>query len=97
LFLNFVKKKCNDEVDMKKATFLYVQCISNGKNIYWLLFVYYYQMSLWTDNVVRMSTLKRSESYMICYGFLYTISHLIMHHMPCMFLGLEITSYIKTV
>ena len=34
---------------------------------------------------------------MICYDFLYTISHLIMHYMPCMFLGLEITSYIKTV
>jgi hypothetical protein len=68
-------------------------CTSNGKNIYWLLFVHYYQMSLWTGNVVRMSTLNKNESYMVCYGFLYTISHLIMHHMPC----LEITSYIKTV
>jgi hypothetical protein len=45
-------------------------CINYGKNIYWLLCVHYYQMSLWTGNVVRMSTLKRNESYMDCYGFL---------------------------
>jgi hypothetical protein len=74
-----------------------VERTSNGKNIYRLLFVHYYQMSIWADNVVRMSTLKRNESYMVCYGFLYTISHLIMHHVPCMVLGLEITSYIKKV
>ena len=35
-------------------------CINKGKNIYWLLCVHYYQMSLWTGNVVRMSTLKRN-------------------------------------
>jgi hypothetical protein len=37
------------------------------------------------------------SEWMICYGFLYTISHLIMHYMPYMLLGLEITSYIKYI
>jgi hypothetical protein len=59
LLLNFVKTNV-----MKKLI-----CINYGKNIYWLLCVHYYQMSLWTGNVVRMSTLKRNESYMDCYGF----------------------------
>jgi hypothetical protein len=70
LLLNFVKLNVMMKLIWKKSNIFI--CTSNGKNIYWLLFVHYYQMSIWADNVVRMSTLKRNESYMVCYGFLYT-------------------------